>query len=207
MMRVFKIGFTVFVLALLLWLFGFGYFALRTTSMTVYDPQQPAGAIVVLTGGNSRIDEGLNLFAARRGLYLFVTSVHPDIIEEKMRARWGGKTPLPICCINLDYTADSTVGNANATRDWIEQIYEASGQRIDTIRLVTSDYHMVRALQDFRFIVPGVEVYPHPVSSEGKSKRGERFWKLLIEEYHKSIFRGVFGNLLNLVKTNSAKRA
>lgn len=187
--KYFKIGVLVLALCLSAWLAGCVFFTVKVTTMPQHDPQQMAGAIVVLTGGDGRIDAGLDLFAARRGLYLFITSVHPHITEDSIRGKWGGQSPLPVCCIALDYDAKSTVGNALATKGWIEDVYETSGQRIESVRLVTSNYHMPRALLDFGRIMPDLTLYPHPIASPGYAIDDEAFWSILMTEYHKSILR------------------
>ncbi len=185
----FKIIIAVLALGLILWIFGFSVFALRATSFKPYNPAEPSSAIVVLTGGDGRIDAGLDLFAARRGLYLYITSVHPNITEENIRDRWHGETPLPICCITLDYEADSTVENAEQTKAWITLVQNTTGQKISSIRLVTSDYHIQRALVDFKRVLPNITVYPHPIISRRVHKDNELYWRVMMTEYHKYLVR------------------
>lgn len=174
----------------LVWGAGYAWFAFKASSIKPYDIGQQASAIVVLTGGEGRLDAGLNLFAAQRGLYLFITSVYEKISEDDIRARWQGATDLPICCIILDREADSTAENALMTRKWIRDFNQnTDGQRITSIRLVTSNYHMPRALIDFKRILPDITVYPHPIVSHNARRRDKTYWMLLINEYHKYIFR------------------
>lgn len=176
---------------LLLWAAGFIWFALSITSMKPHDIRENASAIVVLTGGEGRIDEGLNLFAARRGTYLFITSVDQSFTENAMRAKWSGETPLPECCIVLDYDAETTAHNALMTRRWIREVEMETGEKIQSIRVVTANYHMPRALVDFRRFLPDITIYPHPIATHSASSYDVKFWRLALKEYHKFLARSV----------------
>jgi len=59
--------------------------------------------------------------------------------------------------IEVGRKAINTVGNAKETADWV------AANNIKSIRLVTSSYHMPRALVEFRKHLPGVTIIPHPV--------------------------------------------
>ena len=146
---------SVLVFVCVVWLAGFIWFAAVASAMKPYDTEQPASAIVVLTGGEGRIAAGVDLFAAQRGAYLLITSVDESLNEQAIRTKWGGDTPLPVCCIVLDYKAETTAQNAQVTRDWITSVSTHSGESIQSIRLVTSSYHMPRALVDFERFFAG----------------------------------------------------
>jgi uncharacterized SAM-binding protein YcdF (DUF218 family) len=182
-----------FIIAFLFWACGFVWFAAKTIMMKPYDTEQAASAIVVLTGDEGRIDAGLDLFAAQRGAYLFITSVDPSITEQSIREKWASsrETPLPICCIALDYEAETTAHNAQITRDWIDTMQKETGQTVESVRLVTSNYHMPRALMDFKRLLPDLTVYPHPIISDSARDYDMKYWNLLLEEYHKFMFRAV----------------
>lgn len=185
----------VLVLLFIIWGSGFLAFSFYATSMKPFDLKQPSSAIVVLTGGEGRIDEGLNLFAARRGLYLFITSVHPDITKDNIRERWTGTTPLPVCCIAIDYEADTTAQNVEMTAKWAQSVKASAGQDLESIRLVTSNYHMPRALTDFKRMLPELTIYPHPVVPSSALTYDRDHLRLLMSEYHKYMFRVVQGLL------------
>jgi uncharacterized SAM-binding protein YcdF (DUF218 family) len=190
-MKWFHLFFIFVFAAMTLWAAGFMWFAGSITSIKPYDVNENASAVVVLTGGDGRIDAGLNLFAARRGTYLFITSVDPSLTEQIIRERWTGETPLPECCIVLDYDAETTAHNALMTRRWIREVRTETGEEIGSIRLVTSNYHMPRALVDFRRFLPDVIIYPHPVTNHSVSSYDLKFWRLALGEYHKFMVRAV----------------
>ena len=63
---------------------------------------------------------------------------------------------------------------------------------IQSLRLVTADYHMPRSLFEFKTVMPKESIVPHPVFPD-KVKR-KHWWKwpgtasLLISEYNKFLF-------------------
>jgi len=99
-----------------------------------------ADGIVALTGGASRITDAVELLASGRGQRLLITGVAPTTnMAELIRLvpdheRWFG------CCIDLDYTAVNTIGNAVETRRW------ALERGFRSLVVVTSGYHMPRAM-------------------------------------------------------------
>jgi uncharacterized SAM-binding protein YcdF (DUF218 family) len=142
-----------------------------------------ADGIVALTGGASRIADAVELLASGRGRRLLITGVGPSTnTAELMRLapdpeRWFG------CCIDLDYTAANTVGNAVETRRWARE------RGFRSLLVVTSGYHMPRAILEIRHRLPDVTLIPFPVVSE--QVRAEPWWrrpgtaKVLVMEYLK----------------------
>jgi uncharacterized SAM-binding protein YcdF (DUF218 family) len=165
------------------WILGFAAFSLFAILAPPQQPQTNTDAIIVLTGGNNRIQEGLSLFAQKKAPHLFISGVHKDVTKPEILALWSGKEALPPCCMTLGYQATSTEGNAVETRDWV------AANKIKTIRLVTGNYHMVRALLELRHMLPGVKIYMHPVEQPELGLETKRFWIFLFVEYHKSFYR------------------
>jgi uncharacterized SAM-binding protein YcdF (DUF218 family) len=142
-----------------------------------------ADGIVALTGGASRISDAVELLASGRGRRLLITGVGPTTnTAELMRLapdhrRWFG------CCIDLDYTAANTVGNAVETRRWVRE------RGFRSLVVVTSDYHMPRAMLEISHRLPDVTLIPFPVVSG--QFRAEPWWshpgtaRLLLFEYFK----------------------
>lgn len=138
------------------WAGGFVWFAYGLPR-AVDDPAARTDAIVALTGGSKRLNEGLTLLLQGRAKKLFVSGVHRGVdVAELLRATQQSP-PQVQCCIALGYDADNTAGNAAETARWMKE------QNFQSLRLVTAGYHMPRALAEFRAAMPGVAVAPHPV--------------------------------------------
>jgi uncharacterized SAM-binding protein YcdF (DUF218 family) len=168
--------------ASLLWLAGLVWFA-GAIPHAVDDPDSPTDAVVVLTGGRLRIDNGLSLLAEGKGRKLFISGVNQGVdLDELLRV----STRMPQwvhCCIELGYAADSTRGNAAETAEWMRREHYRS------LRLVTSAYHMRRSLLEFRRAMPDIPIVPHPVFPE--RARWDAWWRsrgtalVIVNEYHK----------------------
>lgn len=146
-------------LAATVWVGGFVAFA-GSIPRQVPSAETSTDAIVVLTGGSLRLDEGLALLEAGAADRLFVSGVHRGVdVEELLRLQKRAPDRLS-CCITLGHDAADTVGNAVETAVWAQR----SG--IGSIRLVTAGYHMPRSLLEFRAAMPDISILPHPVSPE-----------------------------------------
>jgi uncharacterized SAM-binding protein YcdF (DUF218 family) len=144
-----------------------------------------ADGIVVLTGGASRIADAVELLAAGRGQRLLITGVAPTTTMVELSRLVPAHHDLFGCCIDLDYTAMNTIGNAVQTRLWARQL----GFR--SLVVVTSNYHMPRAMLEIGHRLPGVTLIPSPVTPE---PRRTVFWwshpataKILLLEYMKYV--------------------
>lgn len=150
---------------------------------TVDDPQGETDAIVVLTGGTGRLEEGITLLSEKRAKKLFVSGVYQGVDVQQL-LDISRKAPEELtCCIALGYAANSTLGNATETAEWL------ADERFKSIRLVTANYHMPRSLAEFRHVMPNVRIVPHAVFPQ-QFKRDE-WWQwpgttqLILIEYLK----------------------
>src|SRR3979411_1470483 len=80
-----------------------------------------ADGIVVLTGGASRILDGIELLAAGRGKRLLISGVHRGTTTGEIARTVPEYTRLLACCGDLDPSAINTVGNAVETRHWVKE--------------------------------------------------------------------------------------
>jgi uncharacterized SAM-binding protein YcdF (DUF218 family) len=148
--------FAIALLALVVLFAGFILFV-GTLDRSETEPLAKADAIVVLTGGSDRIPDAVQLLAEGHGARLLISGVNPNISPERLARMSPDHQDLYACCIDLDYGAGNTVGNATETRRWARLHHAKS------IILVTSNYHMPRALIEFRRAMPNVAVIPRPV--------------------------------------------
>lgn len=123
---------------------------------------ETADAVVVLTGGSKRLEEGVALLEARSAPVLFVSGVDERVDAAGIRALVVDgaarlNDDLVDCCLVLGYGASDTIGNARETQIWM-----TVGNR-RSLLLVTSNYHMPRARLEFAHAMPDVQVIPHPV--------------------------------------------
>ncbi|MEM7651131.1 MAG: YdcF family protein [Pseudomonadota bacterium] len=171
--------------ALTLWVIGFVGFAVSSVTAKPKGQDETTDAIVVLTGGKNRVQEGLELFAKGRASHLFISGVFKDVTKREILRQWNGEHALPPCCVTLGYNASSTTQNAAETREWIVE------NDYSSVRLVTGNYHMPRSLMEFKHALPGVDIYANPLKQPDLSIFSARMWVLLFSEYHKSLFRRV----------------
>ncbi len=180
-----KLAFAYLIfLILLAWICGYGAFLLHIATLKPENPKQKTDAIIVLTGGNLRISTGLELYADNLAPQLFISGVHNLVNENKIRAMWNNPSkPLPKCCIILGHIATTTIGNALETNKWIKN------NNIKSIRLVTSNYHMPRALMEFSSLQSSnnIKIITHPVHEKITMK----YYSLAFNEYNKTIFRWI----------------
>lgn len=164
---------------------GFLRFAQDVAALTVPASLEGADGIVVLTGGAERIGRALDLLERGEGKRLLISGVNPGTGVASLQRVTGRDRALFDCCVDLDYAALDTIGNAEMTARW------AAEHGIDRIVLVTSDYHIPRSLIELSGVKGAPQIVPYPVSPEklwradgGPSRLGLR---LLLTEYAKVI--------------------
>jgi uncharacterized SAM-binding protein YcdF (DUF218 family) len=128
----------------------------------------------------------VDLLATGRGKRLLITGVNRSTTLSEIARLVPSQEKYVTCCVDLDYSALNTVGNATETRRWVD----SRGFR--SLIVVTSTYHMRRALSELGRQMPDVELIPFPVVSE--RMRSEDWWsspeaaRLLVTEYLKFLF-------------------
>jgi uncharacterized SAM-binding protein YcdF (DUF218 family) len=148
-----------------------------------------ADGIVALTGGTSRVADALELLAAGHGKRLLITGVNPGTTTADIAHQAAGYDKYLTCCVDLDYEALNTLGNAVETRRW------AIDRRYHSLVIVTSAYHMPRALAEISHQLPDVTLIPYPVVSD--RLRLEPWWsngtttRLVLSEYLKYLYAHV----------------
>jgi uncharacterized SAM-binding protein YcdF (DUF218 family) len=173
-----KLG-TLFAILLIIGFFGFVW--LLPDRQIVLDDS--AEGIVVLTGGTARVSDALQLLATGRGKRLLITGVNPDTTTTDIAREVGNYNKLLDCCVDLDYSALNTYGNAVQARRW------AISHGFHSLIVVTSAYHMPRALAELAHQLPDATLIPFPVVSD--RLRVEPWWssgdtaKLVLSEYLK----------------------
>lgn len=149
------------------------------------EPASRTDAIVALTGGAQRIGDAIDLLAKGYGSRLLITGVNGRTSRDEIARLNPGQRRLFECCVDLDYRARNTIGNAIETRRWMND------HRFRSLIVVTSNYHMPRTLVELDHALPDSRVVPYPVVTE--AVRPDGWWRdasatrLLASEYAKLV--------------------
>src|SRR5438094_1258147 len=112
-------------------------------------PARHADGIVVLTGGSSRVSDAMELLAAGYGKRLLISGVHPtSALSDISRSLPDNQSLLLRCCVDLDRSAVNTRSNAAETRRWVRE------RGFKSLIVVTSNYHMPRAIVELSHAIP-----------------------------------------------------
>lgn len=151
-------------LVLLLWGIGFANFNINNASISeATAPASGHHGIVVPTGGNDRLQWGMNALTQGRGERLLISGVNEVASPEDLRGLVDDPDELFGCCVDLDYTARNTIANAEETAAW------ASEHEFEGLWVVTSYYHMPRTLAELHYRAPELILYPLRVRPEDYS--------------------------------------
>src|SRR5215813_5838263 len=148
-------------------------------------PARNADGIVVLTGGSSRVSDAMELLAAGYGKRLLISGVHPTNDVHDISRTLPDNHKLLSCCVDLDRSAINTRSNAAETRRWARE------RGFNSLIVVTSNYHMPRAIVELSHAMPDVTLIPFVVI--GDRWREEPWWtssttlRLLLSEYVKYV--------------------
>ena len=187
-----RVALCLALLISLVWSVGFIRFA---NSIARVEPvgDAKADAIVVLTGGAQRLGAGFRLLREGRGARLFVSGVNKDVRPGDLHAqaakhRTAASSDIPNCCVELGFQAKDTTGNATEIAQWVR------AGNVRSLIMVTSNYHLARALLEVRTALPGVRIQPHPVVARTVMLHSWWRWPgsllLLMGEYQKLLLAG-----------------
>jgi uncharacterized SAM-binding protein YcdF (DUF218 family) len=148
-------------------------------------PARSADGIVVLTGGASRVSDAMELLADGYGKRLLISGVHPTNGTNDISRSLSDNQSLLSCCVDLDRSAVNTRSNAAETRRW------AHDRGFKSLIVVTSNYHMPRAILELSHAMPDIALIPYAVV--GDKWRDEPWWsngatlRLVLSEYAKYV--------------------
>jgi uncharacterized SAM-binding protein YcdF (DUF218 family) len=119
-------------------------------------------AAVVLTGGSGRIEHAVEVVRDGKAKRLLVAGADPSVTKADLTRRIPGSGKLIKCCVDLGSESVDTRTNAEEAQRWLAQ------HRFQSVRLITSDWHMRRARYEFekvlgsryRLVTDGVRTEP-----------------------------------------------
>lgn len=159
-------------------------------------PSQPApasvktDAIIVLTGGNARVERGFEMLAQGAAPILLISGVGKHVtLQEMLLQHANASTRKAIsergADIVLDHVALTTRTNAREVAQFVRE------RKFKSIRLITAHYHMPRSMAEMQAALPDVEIVADPVFPAGF--RRDQWWRhknsreLVLSEFHKSL--------------------
>ncbi|MBU6266816.1 MAG: YdcF family protein [Sphingomonadales bacterium] len=155
-----------------------GFIAFAVTLPRPADDRR-SDAVVVLTGGERRIDRGLEVVRRGWAPQLLVSGVDPEVRAHEFAAHYAVPPRLMACCVTLGYEAVDTRSNARETAEWV------AAHHIRSLRVVSSDWHLRRALRELRLTLPAnIVLIPDAVPTRPS-------FNILVTEYGKLLARQV----------------
>lgn len=163
---------------LLVYALGFVLFAV-TLGKPASASEPITDAAVVLTGAPGRIEHGIDVLKSGKTRRLFVDGVDPSVTKSDLARRIRGSARWLACCVELGSESVDTRSNAEEAQRWLLR------HQYKSLRLITSDWHMRRALYEFhRALGSKYRVVPDAVATEPS-------FLTLFSEYNKLLLRRV----------------
>jgi uncharacterized SAM-binding protein YcdF (DUF218 family) len=167
----------------------FSRFIARADRAVTPDPPLNAQAVAALTGASDgRIITAIQL-ADSLDLPLLISGVGLDTTPEDIARITSTPIDRITCCVTLGRAAATTEGNGMEVADWSRR------NQVKRLIVVTSEYHMDRALLEMKRAMPEGVFIPHAVMTT-KVRPGDWYKdattaRLLIEEWIKFRLAGL----------------
>lgn len=130
---------------------------------------EPADGVVALTGGADRISVAAGLLASGQARRMLISGVNQLTTRSQLSRETPRYAELIDCCVDIGYLAENTFGNAVETARW------AKRNGVERLVVVTSDYHMPRALDELKAALPEATFIAYPVRSSRLQPTG--WWR------------------------------
>ncbi len=203
LLRIFKILLIFSIISILL-IFFKSLFKFKETILSFkrYNDTKSSN-IVILTGGTNRIKDGLRIvksFSKSRKINfkILVSGTGRGFSKKSLinQIEPNFNPYLIECCIDLDSVSKNTFTNAIETSKW------AHDNNINKFILITSNYHMPRAILEFKNIMPDKKIYTFPIKPKKhnieKWLNSFQTFNLIFKEFCKYIFASIRIKISNL---------
>jgi uncharacterized SAM-binding protein YcdF (DUF218 family) len=149
----------ILALIVVIWAVGLLAFAQRIDREESPDEVTPADGIVALTGSADRISAAMKLLEDGKARRLLISGVNRVASPADIRGVAKATRRYYDCCVDLGFSATDTVGNARETAAW------ARAKGFHSLIVVTSDFHMPRAMLELHQALPDAALTPYPVKT------------------------------------------
>ena len=137
---------------------------------------------IVLTGGDNRVKKSLKIFFSikNKDKNLFISGVGQGFNKKtlkKLTLNNPNYNKIVDCCIQIEGISRNTFSNAVESLKWVKS------KKINSFVLLTNNYHMPRAILEFKSIFKDIRITPYVFIDENKI-----WWKTkinYISEYFK----------------------
>ena len=122
--------------------------------------------IVILTGGSNRIKGGLKIInnfnkSDLKNIKLLISGTGKGFTKLSVNKILSEKNDFYSfikCCVELDSKSKNTYSNAIQTNKWVDK------NNINQFILITSNYHMPRALLELKDQMPNIKIFEYPIN-------------------------------------------
>ena len=195
-LRALAVSAVVLLCGCLAFLGGFAAFSTHVARLATPSEPRDADAIIVLTGGEKRLDAAFDLLRSGKGQRLLISGVNPSARVVDLQQATGGDPDLFACCVDIDRAALDTIGNAEESAKWV------TSHAYGSVIVVTNNYHMPRSLLELKRLIGDTDLLPYPVVNTrldgGEWMTNRDALRVLLTEYAKylaAVVRGAFPRL------------
>ena len=159
--------------------------------------------IVILTGGSNRIKEGFKVVndidkLAKTDFKILISGTGKGFTKASLKKTLTSDFNLNLveCCIELESISKDTYSNASETYKWTKK------NDINDIILITSNYHMPRAILEFKNRMPNQQIFTYPITPKNHDIKNwlnssDTFF-LIFFEYSKLLIASLRLKIMNI---------
>ena len=163
--KVSKKFYFIFIIMFVFSYLSFDFYSFYNNNFLSQNKIKISPNMIVLTGGSNRIKQTLDLFLLNHNEnHNLLISGAGTGFSKKTILKLIKKTPKNLkilnCCITVENQSTDTYSNAIESYKWIKK------NNFKSITLITSDYHMPRALMEFKQKLNDIRITPLSLKSE-----------------------------------------
>jgi uncharacterized SAM-binding protein YcdF (DUF218 family) len=204
MIKFLKKSFIFIILILIIIYFFVGLFNFQDKVLSLEKNKNIVNSnIVILTGGSNRIKEGLKIVndidkLAKTDFKILISGTGKGFTKSSLKKILTSDFNLNLvdCCIEFESISKDTYSNASETYKWTKI------NDINSIILITSNYHMPRAILEFKNRMPNLKIFTYPITPKNHDIKN---WlnssdtvSLIFIEYSKLLIAGLRLKIMNI---------